>query len=138
MTNEFVFGYTFIGFPNVFQDPSKVDRTQVGYDYKGFFKNGVSQIPVLRRQRLAGRKRRWSSTRAVSKQAAPQPGCMPISRCPASATRSPRSGALTPLKVGVFWEWIRNAQPANNNTNGNLNVNVEQLQYHWATSMPTC
>ena len=22
------------------------------------------------------------------------------------------------LKAGFFWEWIRNAQPANNNTNG--------------------
>ena len=45
MTNEFVFGYTFIGFPNVFEDPSKVDRTAVGYSYKGLFKNGVAQIP---------------------------------------------------------------------------------------------
>ena len=45
MTNEFVFGYTFIGFPNVFEDPSKVDRTTVGYNYKGLFKNGVAQIP---------------------------------------------------------------------------------------------
>ncbi len=45
MTNEFVFGYTFIGFPNVFQDPAKVDRTNVGYSYKGLFKNGVAQIP---------------------------------------------------------------------------------------------
>ncbi len=24
------------------------------------------------------------------------------------------------VKAGVFWEWIRNAQPANNNTNGYL------------------
>ena len=55
MTNEFVFGYTFIGFPNVFQDPAKVDRTKVGYNYKGLFKNGVSQIPSF--GRLAGRKR---------------------------------------------------------------------------------
>ena len=47
MTNEFVFGYTFIGFPNVFQDPSKVDRTKVGYSYQGLFKNGVVQIPNL-------------------------------------------------------------------------------------------
>ena len=45
MTNEFVFGYTFIGFPNVFEDPTKVDRTKVGYNYKGIFKNGVAQIP---------------------------------------------------------------------------------------------
>jgi len=26
------------------------------------------------------------------------------------------------IKAGFFWEWIRNAQPANNNTNGALNV----------------
>ena len=37
----------FIGFPNVFEDPSKVDRTTVGYNYKGLFKNGVSQIPAF-------------------------------------------------------------------------------------------
>ena len=24
------------------------------------------------------------------------------------------------IKGGFFWEWIRNAQPANNNTNGDL------------------
>ena len=45
MTNEFVFGYTFIGFPNVFQDPSKVDPAKVGYNYKMLYKNGVAQIP---------------------------------------------------------------------------------------------
>ncbi len=27
------------------------------------------------------------------------------------------------VKAGFFWEWIRNAQPANNNTNGQLSVN---------------
>ncbi len=52
MTNEFVFGYTYIGFPNVFQDPSKVDRTKVGYNYKGLYKNGVAADPVIRRTRL--------------------------------------------------------------------------------------
>jgi len=45
MTNEFVFGYTFIGFPNVFEDPDKVDRTKVGFNYKLLYKNGVTQIP---------------------------------------------------------------------------------------------
>ena len=45
MTNEFVFGYTYIGFPTYFQDPKKVDRATVGYSYQGLYKNGVSQIP---------------------------------------------------------------------------------------------
>src|ERR1051326_433747 len=47
MTNEVVFGYTFIGFPNVFQDPSKVDRKSIGYAYQGLFKNGVAQFPNM-------------------------------------------------------------------------------------------
>ena len=34
------------------------------------------------------------------------------------------------LKVGFFWEWIRNAQPANNNTNGNLSVSHNNV-YSW-------
>ena len=33
------------------------------------------------------------------------------------------------LKAGVFWEWIRNAQPDNNNTNGDLQVLERQLQH---------
>ena len=47
MTNEFVFGYTFIGFPNVFAGSLKVDRTKVGYNYKGLFKNGVAADPLV-------------------------------------------------------------------------------------------
>ena len=45
MTNEFVFAYTYVGFPNVFQDPKKVSRSAVGYNYGGVYKNGVAQIP---------------------------------------------------------------------------------------------
>ena len=45
MTNEFVFGYTFIGFPNVFAGSRKVDRTQVGYNYKGSVQERRAQIP---------------------------------------------------------------------------------------------
>ena len=45
MTNETVMAYTFVGFPNVFADPKKVDRANVGYGYAGVFGNGVSQIP---------------------------------------------------------------------------------------------
>src|SRR5579863_5762414 len=47
MTNEFVFAYTYVGFPNVFQDPNKVNRTNVGYTYTGLFKNGSTQIPYV-------------------------------------------------------------------------------------------
>src|SRR5580700_9562913 len=47
MTNEFVFGYTYIAFPNVFADPTKVNRNNVGYTYPTLFKNGSTQIPYI-------------------------------------------------------------------------------------------
>ena len=53
---------------------------------------------------------------------------MPTSTCPASATRSPRCRARTRSRPAFFWEWIRNAQPANNNTNGHFAGGRRQLQ----------
>src|SRR5205807_711692 len=47
LTNEVVFGYTYITFPNVFNDPSKVDRTALGIPFQGIYKNGVKQIPAM-------------------------------------------------------------------------------------------
>ena len=95
MTNEFVFAYTFVGFPNVFADPSKVDRTTVGYNNEGLFKNGVSQIPSFGGNGGSG-KRRLFSIRVVSKPAAPLRGCMPTNTCRAPATPSRKFGALIP------------------------------------------
>jgi hypothetical protein len=38
MTNEFIFGYTFVDFPNSYQDYSKMTKATVGYPYQGLFK----------------------------------------------------------------------------------------------------
>ena len=45
LTNETVFAYTVIKFPNVFQDPSKVNRKNVGYNDPTLFNNGNPNIP---------------------------------------------------------------------------------------------
>ncbi|HXB69463.1 MAG TPA: carboxypeptidase-like regulatory domain-containing protein [Candidatus Acidoferrales bacterium] len=124
MTNEFVFGYTYIGFPNIFSDPSKVDRTQVGYGYKGLFKNGVAQIPSF-----GGNG--WQSEEAALifnpggfEAGGPTAGLYADKWMPSFSDTITKVVATHTLKGGFFWEWIRNSQPANNNTNGNLNVNV--------------
>jgi hypothetical protein len=124
MTNEFVFGYTYIGFPNVFADPSKVDRTQVGYAYKGLFKNGVAQIPSF-----GGNG--WQSEEAALifnpggfEAGGPTAGLYADKWMPSFSDTITKVVATHTVKAGFFWEWIRNSQPANNNTNGNLNVNV--------------
>lgn len=38
MTNEFVFGYTFVDFPNSYADYSAMTKTTQGYPYQGIFK----------------------------------------------------------------------------------------------------
>ena len=122
MTNEFVFGYTFIGFPNVFQDPSKVDRTKVGYNYKGLFKNGVAQIPSF-----GG----WGGGEAALvfnpggfEAGGPTAGLYANKYMPSASDTITKVVSTHTIKAGGFWEWIRNAQPANNNTNGFIEANV--------------
>jgi hypothetical protein len=47
MSNEFVFAYTYIDFPNVFQTPSKVSNKAIGNTFTGLYNNGVDQIPSM-------------------------------------------------------------------------------------------
>jgi hypothetical protein len=122
MTNEIVFGYTFIGFPNVFEDPSKVDRAKVGYNYKGLFKNGVSQIPSF-----GG----WGGGEAALvfnpggfEAGGPSAGLYANKYMPSVSDTLTKVWGTHTIKGGFFWEWIRNAQPANNNTNGFLEFSV--------------
>ncbi len=120
MTNEFVFGYTFIGFPNVFQDPSKVDRANIGYTYKGLFKNGVAQFP-----NLAGNSSEAAniSTNGGFEVGGKTQGLYANKYMPSASDMIAKIWGTHTLKAGAFWEHIRNAQPANNNTQGQLSFN---------------
>ena len=120
MTNEFVFGYTFIGFPNVFKDPKKVDRAAVGYGYQGLYKNGVAQIPSFGS---------WGGAEAALvfnpggfEAGGPSSGLYANKYMPSVSDTVSKVWGTHTVKAGFFWEWIRNAQPANNNTNGMLTV----------------
>jgi hypothetical protein len=115
MTNEFVFGYTFIGFPNVFQDPSKVDRTTVGYNYQGLFKNGVAQVPNING---SGEVATLSSSQGGFEVGGPKQGLYANKYMPSASDTLSKIWGTHTLKAGVFYEHIRNAQPASNATNG--------------------
>jgi hypothetical protein len=120
MTNEFVFGYTFIGFPNVFEDPTKVDRASVGYNYKGLFKNGVAQIP-----NLGGNSSEAAniSTNGGFEVGGKGQGLYANKYLPSASDTISKIWGKHTLKAGIFWEHIRNAQPASNNTQGQLSFN---------------
>jgi Carboxypeptidase regulatory-like domain len=120
MTNEFVFGYTKIAFPNVFQDPSKVDRSSVGYTYAGLFKNGIKQIPSF-----GGNG--WENTESALvfnpggfEDGGASQGLYADKWMPSLSDTVAKVWSTHTVKGGFFWEYIRNAQPANNDSNGYL------------------
>jgi hypothetical protein len=121
MTNEFIFGYTFIGFPNVFSDPSKVDRSKVGYNYKGIFKNGVAQIPSFGQ---SGGEAALVFNPGGFEAGGASSGLYANKYMPSISDNLTKVFGKHTVKGGFYWEWIRNAQPANNNTNGNLQVSA--------------
>jgi len=119
MTNEVVMAYSHIGFPNVFADPSKVDRSKVGFNYAGLFKNGVTQIPSIGGNTEAALIFNPGGFEAGGKSA----GLYADKWMPSVSDTLTKVVGTHTFKAGFFFEWIRNSQPANNNTNGNMGFN---------------
>jgi hypothetical protein len=122
MTNEFVFAYTYIGFPNVFKDPTKVNRTSVGYDYQGLFKNGVAQIPSFGGLGWTNQEAALVFNPGGFEDGGNSQGLYADKYMPSVSDTLTKVQGTHTIKAGVFWEYIRNAQPANNDTNGDLAV----------------
>jgi hypothetical protein len=133
MTNETVMAYTFVGFPNVFANPSAVDRSTVGYKYTGLFNNGVPQIPSIGPGTASG------NFPAAEAGLIFNPGGFEAGGASAGLYANKYMPSISDtftkvihnhtLKAGAFYEWIRNAQPANNDTNGLLQVSVNNTLY---------
>lgn len=115
MTNEVVVAYTLVKFPNVFSDPKKVDRTNVGYNIQGLFKNGVTQIPSF-----GGGETALIFNPGGFEAGGASQGLYANKYMPSVSDTLTKVVGTHTLKAGFYWEWIRNVQPANNNTNGNL------------------
>ena len=121
MTNETVIAYTFVGFPNVFADPAKVSRSNVGYGYKGLFNNGVPQIPSFGGN--ASEAALVFNPGGFEAGGASQ-GLYANKWMPSISDTFTKVKGDHTLKAGFFYEWIRNSQPANNDTNGSMQVSV--------------
>jgi Carboxypeptidase regulatory-like domain len=123
LTNEVVFSYTYIGFPNVFQDPNKVNRTTVGYNYQGLFKNGVAQIPSFGGNGWQQQEAALIFNPGGFEAGGASQGLYADKWLPNLSDTVSKVWGTHTAKFGLFWEHIRNSQPANNNTNGYLQVN---------------
>jgi len=120
MTNETVAAYTFVGFPNVFANPAKVDRSNVGYKYTGLFNNSVKQIPSF--GQFGPSEAALVFNPGGFEAGGPSQGLYANKYMPSVSDTLTKVIKSHTLKAGFFYEWIRNAQPANNNTNGLLQV----------------
>jgi len=115
LTAEVVFGYTYITFPNVFEDPAKVDRTKLGGTFKGLFRNGTAQIPSA----LS-----WGGQELASLfnpggfEAGGARGLFADKYLPSIGTNVTKVWSTHTVKTGIFYEYIINNQPANDYTNG--------------------
>jgi len=122
MTNEVVIAYTYIGFPNVFENPSKVNRADVGYNYKGIFNNGVAQIPSFGGTGWTAQESAIVFNPGGFEDGGASQGLYADKYMPSASDTLTKVQGTHTIKGGIFWEWIRNAQPANNDSNGELQV----------------
>ncbi|HEY6988159.1 MAG TPA: carboxypeptidase-like regulatory domain-containing protein [Bryobacteraceae bacterium] len=121
MTNEAVFAYTFVGFPNVFQDPSKVNPANVGFKEKLLLQNASTafQIPSFGGNGGAGEAALIFNPGGFEAGGASS-GLYANKYMPSVSDTLTKVIGTHTVKAGFFYEWIRNAQPANNNTNGSM------------------
>jgi hypothetical protein len=119
MTNEAVVAYTLVKFPNVFANPNAVTRATVGYNVQGLFKNGITQIPSFGGTGGNGEAALVFNPGGFEAGGASQ-GLYANKYMPSVSDTITKVIGTHTIKGGFFWEWIRNVQPANNNTNGYL------------------
>ncbi len=109
LTNEFVFGLTYIDFPNAFVDPKKVSRTALGYPYQGIFKNGLDQISSFTD---------WSNLATVFNPGGFDPILFARKWEPSFADNITKVRGTHTMKFGAYFEIVTNNQPGNDNSNG--------------------
>ncbi len=113
LTNEVVFGYSYINFPNRFEDPSKVSRSGLGYPYKGVYKNGVDQIPSFTT---------WGGGPTIFNPGGFEYGgggtLFATKWLPSIADNLTKVFGTHTMKFGGYWDFVINSQPNSGDTPG--------------------
>jgi Carboxypeptidase regulatory-like domain len=113
LTNEVVFGLSYINFPNKFEDPSKISRAALGYPYRGIFKNGVDQIPSITT---------WGGGPTVLNPGGFEYGgggiLFATKWLPSIADNLTKVLGTHTMKFGGYWDFVINSQPNSGDTPG--------------------
>lgn len=111
LTNETVFGYTFVDFPNSYQDYNKMTRAANNYPYKGIFKQD-DKIPAFWT---------WSApTAGVYSTGGFDPILFATKHLVTLTNTVSKVTGTHTMKFGGYYGYIRNNQPGNANSNGQL------------------
>lgn len=109
LTNEVVFGYSFIDFPNQFKDPKKVSKSALNIPFKGLFKSGLDQIPSLTT---------WGEGPTLLNPGGFDPILFATKHLFNVADNMTKVVGTHTLKFGAYYEHVINNQPGNDNSNG--------------------
>jgi hypothetical protein len=112
MTNEVIFGLTYIDFPNAFEDPSKVSRSGLGYPYRGVFKNDLDQIPSLSTA--------WGAAGTIFNPGGFDPVLFARKWLVSAGDNLTKVSGTHTMKFGAYFEQVTNNQPGNGDSNGVL------------------
>src|SRR5579862_253182 len=116
ISNEFVFAYTYINFPNVFQDPKKVSQSALGIPFNGISNAKIDQIPSITD---------WGGQMATllnpsGFQLGGSQGLFARKNLPTVSDNLSMVRGTHTLKFGAYYEFVINDQPSNNNANGEI------------------
>ena len=120
MTNEVVMAYTFVGFPNVFENPSKVKPSTVGFSNPLLFNNKATALQIPSFGQFGPAEAALVFNPGGFEAGGVSSGLYANKYMPSVSDTFSKVWSTHTVKAGFFYEWIRNAQPANNNTNGNM------------------
>jgi Carboxypeptidase regulatory-like domain len=110
LTNEVVFGYSFIDFPNQFEDPTKVSKKALNIPFQGLFKNGLDQIPSIS---LA-----WGAGAQLINPGGFDPILFATKHLMNISDNVTKVAGTHTLKFGGYFEHVVNNQPGNDWSNG--------------------
>jgi hypothetical protein len=118
MTNEFIFGYTYVNFPNVYADYDKMTKTANKYPYTGIFPGQDPKIPAYWT---------WSAPIAgVYSTGGFDPTLFATKYLWNVNDNVSKVLGTHTLKFGGYWGYIVNEQPGNDVSNG------QQIWDTWA------
>ena len=111
LTSETIIAATYVNFPNRYEDPSKVQRSALGYPYGGIYDHPDNQIPAFMGD--------WGpDTPAYVNPGGFDPVLFARKWQVSAAEHVTKVAGAHTLKVGAFYQWTQNCQPGSDWSNG--------------------